>query len=270
MTAEPTNQSPPTATGSPPGRRWRPSLWPSLAGLLVIVLIICLLLWRPWQPNIKASERTITVTGNTTLKAEPDEFIFYPTYDFNSADKQTALADMTAKSNEVVGQLKKFGVADSKIKTSSNNYSGYYPIDDASGATYTLYISATVDSKALAQKVEDYLLTTGPSGVVTPTGNLSDAKQKQLEATARDKAEQDARAKAEQSAKNLGFKVREVKSIEDNSFNGGLCGYGLCAVAQTDTNGSAAGSGANQPSQLSLQPGENELNYSVKVTYYIK
>jgi hypothetical protein len=177
---------------------------------------------------------------------------------------------MTAKSNEIITKLKQLGVPDNKIKSSSNNYGGFSPIDVPNGTSYTLYLTITAESKALAQKVQDYLLTTSPSGAVTPSGNLSTAKQKQLQDQARDKAEQDARAKANQSAKNLGFKVKQVKSVEDGSLNGGLCNFNICPLSQTDINSSLSPGMNAQSNQLSLQPGENDLDYSVKVTYYIK
>lgn len=237
--------------------------------LLVIVVGIITWFWKPWQANIKASDRTISVTGSSTIKTEPDEFVFYPTYDVTNADPKTALAQMTAKSDEIVTKLKSLGVASSKIKTDSNGYNStsYYPINEGGGSTYSLYLTVTVDDKALAQKVQDYLVTTAPTGSVTPMASLSTAKQKTVEAQARDKAEQDARTKADQSAKNLGFKVKAVKSVEDGSLQSIGCPGGLCYGS--NINADLQSAAAKTSSQLTLQPGENELPYSVKVIYYI-
>jgi len=93
------------------------------------------MVWRPWS-STSASDRTVSVTGTSTLKAEPDQFVFYPSYEFNNADKSAALKEMTAKSDQIVAGLKALGVADKDIKTNSNGYDGqnYYPekINDTS------------------------------------------------------------------------------------------------------------------------------------------
>ncbi len=54
------------------------------------------------------------------------------------------------------------------------------------------------------------MVTTAPTGQVSPRPNFSDAKRKELESKARDEATKDARAKADQSARNLGFKVGKI------------------------------------------------------------
>lgn len=242
--------------------------WKLTSLVLLIALIVSVVLWKPWQANIKASDRTVTVTGTTTIKAEPDEFVFYPSYRFSNTSGQAALTAMTAKSNEIVAKLKELGVPDSKIKTNAANYKESYspPPDDTN--TTTLSLTVTVGTKELAQKVQDYLLTTSPSGSVTPQSSFSSAKQKQLENQARAKAEEDARSRADQSAKNLGFKVVKVKSVEDGNLNYiGPCGPGSLQCATTQSLGAERDASS---SQLTLQPGENELPYSVRVTFYIR
>lgn len=190
---------------------------------------------------------------------------FSPSYDFTNGDKQAALKQLTAKSNEIVAKLKKLGVADKNIQTNaSGSYSyGYYMPIYQGGDAYSLSVTVTVYDAGLAQKVQDYLVTTSPSGQVTPSVSFSTAKQKELQAAARDKAEKDARSQAEQSARNLGFTVAAVKSVVDgNSNTGGPIFYGSLNT----------GSDIAQPekSSLSVQPGQNDLVYSVQVVYYIR
>lgn len=240
----------------------------SLCAVFLITIVSMLLLWKPWQPNVKASDRIISVTGEAKITATPDEYIFTPSYDFTDASSQAALAAMTAKSNEIVAKLKALGVASSAIKTNSSGYSGgvniYLPIRKGDGATtYTLSLTVTIDGNvSLAQKVQDYLVSTGPTGSVSPEVTFSTSKQKTLQDQARDQAEKDARTKAEQSAKNLGFKLLAVKSVQDGSLGGPILPLEL--GAPTAANGKAASS------SLALQPGENSLNYSVSVVYYIR
>ncbi len=230
--------------------------------LLLVAVVAMLLIWKPWSSD-GIGTRSIKVTGEATITAKPDEFVFYPSYEFKNADKTAALADLSKKSDDVVAKLKSLGVSDSKIKTNSSGYDMpmYYDYADNNTATYTLQLTVTVGSLDLAQKVEDYLVTTSPSGSVSPQANFSDAKQKTLEAQARDKATKDARAKGEQMAKNLGFSLGKVKTVEDGT------GFGTIYPMAS---GSALMAQDSKTSSLQVQPGENDLNYSVAVTYFIR
>lgn len=225
--------------------------------VLLLVIAGMLALWRPWEGQ--RDDRTIAVTGESTIKATPDEFIFYPAYEFKNADKQAALDVAAKKSDELVAKLKAIGVPENGIKTNADGYDMPTYKDDTT-PTYNLRLTVTVGSRDLAQKVQDYLLTTTPVGAVSPQAAFSDAKRKELESKARDEATKDARAKADQSAKNLGFSLGAVKTVADGAgFGRGVPPYAV------DSN---ASSGAER--QLTVQPGENELSYSVTVTYFVR
>jgi uncharacterized protein YggE len=249
-----------------------------LSVIVIGLVLVMVLVWKPWQSNIKASDRVITVNGEATLTATPDEYVFTPTYDFTDADQQTALSQLTTMSNQLVSKLEALGVASKDIQTSSNGYSsgGYLPISpvpvsqDNGQYTYELDPTITIDDNAnLAQKVQNYLVTTNPTGDVSPSVDFSTAMQNSLADKARGQAEQNARANAEQSAKNLGFKIAAVKTVVDGGLNSnnyptpcsGSSG-GICAGSNMDLNSSSS-------SSLDLQPGQNQLYYSVQVQYYI-
>ncbi len=234
-----------------------------ITALLLAIIAIMLLLWQPWS-RAGQGDRTVNVTGQATLKAEPDEYVFSPSYKAKNEDKTAALAELTQKSETVIAQLKKLGVADNKIKTSSNGYSNdngrsVEPSPIAEGTTYTLNLTVTVNNRQQAQKIQDYMVTTAPEGAVSPQANFSDAKRKQLENQARDEATKDARAKAEQSARNLGFKVGHVKQVAD------AAGFGVIPMDVTTSSDAA-----KTMQQLSVQPGQNDLTYSVNVIFYVK
>jgi len=244
-----------------------PGGFKSVSLVLFIVIVVMFALWRPWVTKINAADRTISVTGNATISAVPDEYVFSPTYDFTNSNQQTALANFTATSGQIVAQLKNLGVASSDIQTDASNYSGgvYLPVVsyENGNADYTLNITITIDNAALAQKVQNYLLTTNPTGQISPTVNFSTAEQNKLDNQARNIAEQNARANANQSAANLGFKIAAVKSVQDGSLGGVVYPVEM-------NNGATTGvAPTTSSSNLSLQPGKNTLTYSVSVTYYI-
>jgi uncharacterized protein YggE len=233
---------------------------------LLILAVAMLAIWRPWSNStINASSRTVTVTGEATITAQPDEFIFYPRYEFTDTDKQAALNKLSNKSDEIVKKLKDLGVASTKIKTDTNDYASRYMIQDKDTSddnTYSLQLTVTTTDKQQAQKVQDYLATTAPSSSVSPQASFSKTMKKRLEDQARSKATTDARQKADQMAQNLGFSIKAVKSVTDSSGLGG----GVMPLSE-DSTMSAAGVDTKQ---LTVQPGENDLSYSVQVTYYIK
>lgn len=232
-----------------------------VVALLLLVIGAMFILWKPWASNA-ADARTIEVRGEATLTARPDEFVFYPSYKFENADKNTALAELTKKSDEIVAKLKELGVPENKIKTTSNGGAAYGPEpskENDADTTYSLQLTITVNDDKMTQKVQDYLASTTPIGSISPQANFSDTKRKELEDKARVEALKDGKTKADQSAKELGFKVGKVKAITDGSF----AVFPGSGRGMTDTSGTSI-----EPS-LGVHSGENELPYSVTIVYFI-
>jgi hypothetical protein len=233
--------------------------WRIASAVLAAVIIAMLIIWQPWQAS--DSDRTVQVTGESSLKAVPDEFVFYPSYQVKNSDREAALAELTKKTDEVVAGLKDLGVPASGIQTSSSGYDLSYPEGGDDETTYYTQVTVTVDNQELAQKAQDYLVTTGPTGSISPQYGFSDRKQKELEARARDLATKDARAKADQMGENLGFAVGKVKSVTDGAgFGGGPIPFDARASEIVP----------DSSLSLKLSPGENELSYSVDVVYFIR
>lgn len=232
-----------------------------VCGLLLVAIIVMLGIWRPWTAPL-SDDRTVQVTGEAKVSAEPDQYVFMPTYTFEDADKAKALLQATAKSDEVITKLKELGVKDSDIKADTTNYEKYYYFDrERNVNSYNLQFTVTAHSRDEAQKIQDYLISTTPTGSVSPQATFSDEKHKDLETEARNKATQDARAKADQSASNLGFKIAKVKSVTDDAGFGGMPYGGAITLDAAATSTRAS---------LPVQPGENELSYSVTVVYFVR
>jgi len=231
-----------------------------LVVLLGAVIVLLLGLWRPWQGS-SANVRRITVSGSSTIKATPDEYTFNPSWEFKGSDKTATLQQATDKSATVVAELKKLGVADKDIKTNTGGWGGYYYYDSTMNLhTYTLNVTAVVADRQLAQKVQDYLTTTEPTGQVSPQATFSTALQKKLDQQGRTAATKDARAKANEMAANLGFKVGKVVTINDNGTDGGVY------LSQ----GSGLNASVSSVTKLDVQPGQNDSSYSVQVVYEIR
>lgn len=233
---------------------------------LVLLIVIMTVLWKPWEAKIGAGTRTIDVVGNATVKAVPDEIVFTPQYSFKMDSKQAAVDAASKKNATVTERLKTLGVVDNQIKSNTSGYdSGVTPMaepSEDSSYTYTTSLTVTLTDTKLAQKVQDYLATTSPEGQVTPYYDFTDETRAKLESDGRNKATADAKKKAEQSAGILGVSVGSLKNYTDNSFGG-------YPIALRDMSG-AEDSVSSSKSSFNLQPGENELNYSVSVSFYVK
>jgi uncharacterized protein YggE len=235
--------------------------WRIICAVLLVIIVAMLAIWRPWQADAAAAQRKITIVGEATVKAEPDQYQFNPSY------TTTNTADTTAKSQEITTKLKALGVADNEIKTNANNYSNGGPetlIYPKPNDNSTLSFTITLTKKDVAQKVQDYLLTTNPTGSVTPYPSFSTAKQKALKNQARDLAIADAKTKADHTAQGLNAKLGKVIEVKESQ------GQTIFPYALNSGAASTPASDTATKESLTLQPGQDELSYSIDVTFELK
>lgn len=230
--------------------------------LLLVVIAAMIFVWQPWVSKADAKSRTITVTGEATVKAEPDEFVFSPSYEFKNKDKKTALNELTQKSQDITEGLKKLGVSDRKIKVDSSGYNyDYYYDSEKQQNTYSLRMTVTTDNKDLTQKVQDYLVKSEPTGNISPQATFSKKLEKKLDDQARDKAIDDSRIKADKMASRLQFSLGKIKTVDESNETPSY----YMKRTYSDIGLSTGDSAANLP----VQAGEDDLTYSVRVVYYI-
>ena len=229
--------------------------WRLVSIVLLVVIALLIILWRPWD-NVQA-ERKITITGEATVSAEPDELVFYPTFEVEDVE------ELATKANEITAKLKELGVEEKDIKSNSSSYEKYYPMPvdggDQSNLTLQLTISVT-NNKELSKKVQDYLLTQNPKGQISPQASFSNEKRKALQDEATSKATVDARARAEKMAIELGGEVGKVITVSEAT------GYGVYPVDAAETRDSEASS----PPSLPISVGENDFTYQIQVEFELK
>ena len=229
--------------------------------IVTLLLIICgmFAIWHPWQVGVK---RTIDISGAATIKAEPNSYVFTPSYQKKGTDRTAIQTELRAQVTGVIAKLKELGVADSQIALSSSTYDNYY--NDGSSEVTSNSLTITVDNKDLVQKVQDYLVTTNPEGQISPFGTFSTEKRKSLETEARVAAIKDALSKADSTAKELGLKIGKVVTISDPQ-SGTM--YPMAAGSKglsyaTDVVSSAPA--------LPVLGGKQEVSYTIQVTYELK
>lgn len=224
--------------------------------LALLAATVGLLIWStPWSEG--GEVRKISVSGLGTVKASPDSFVFSPTYEETGTDTSALLASMTAKANEVTDKLMELGVAEEDIALQSSAYNQKW-LDTGDDQTVSFYLTISVDDKELSQKVQDYLLTTNPAGAISPFPTFSDAKQKDLEKQAREKAIADARSKAETIAEETGVRVGKVITIDEGSYGGD--------VVTLESRSGVSDSSLSLP----ILTGKQEVTVSVTVSFEIK
>ena len=231
--------------------------------VLVLLAIIAgmLAFWRPWQPG--TSGRSIDVSGQAEVEAEPDEFVFSPVFEKTGSNQATLKDDVADLVDEAISALKALGVEDKDIKLSAYGGDNYYYVYPAErDGTYRVSATLTVTSKSrdMAQTIQDYLDTTSASGQLTPVVQFSKDKSRELESQARQEAIADARAKAEHSTNLLGAKLGKVLEVSETS------GFDIFPMASRAEIAQDSSSSQGLP----VQPGLNQFTYSVNVKFEIR
>lgn len=234
--------------------------------VLVVIIIGMLALWRPWSTSSSGTTRKITINGQASVKAEPNEFVFNPIYEWTGADSEAKKAEQATFANKLKADLTKLGIAESAITIQSNTYQMYVPaLEKPVGETTPDVLSLTVTIKApnkeLAQKVQDYLGTTNAKGQLTPYPQFSESKQKELQSQARLNAIADARKQADSTASNLKVSIGKVLEVTDQNSGYG-CGPSSLCVGSTD-----AASPESRDASLPVTAGESSVSASVTVVF---
>jgi uncharacterized protein YggE len=228
--------------------------------VLLATVVALVFLWSPWTAS--ATKRTITISGEATQKAEPDEYQFSPNYNKKGTDRATIQKELADKINGIIAKLKTLGVAESDITLASSTYDNYY--NDGSNEVTSNSLTVTVNNKDLSQKVQDYLLTTTPEGQITPYPTFSTTKRKKLEDETRSLAITDAKAKAQRTADELGAKLGKVVSISDQ--NNGI----VPMMASGLVSSSAGDAKTIDVASLPVLSGKQDVSFTVQVVYEIK
>jgi uncharacterized protein len=235
-----------------------------LINIAFIVLVIAMIIaWKPWESS-DDQKRTISGQGTAVVESEPDQYVFMPTYDVVSKDPKAIYDQLAQKSSEIVATLKEQGVPekDIKVDASSYDYWRYYTGPVEQEQTGSVVITIKADDKTKAEKIQTILATTSAKGQLTPAATFSQNKSEELKKQARKMAITKAKADAEETADELGKKMGDVISINDNGAAYPMPYY--------DAYKSSALGSESVQSTIPILPGQNEYTYNVTVVYELK
>ncbi|MBI4032296.1 SIMPL domain-containing protein [Candidatus Berkelbacteria bacterium] len=212
---------------------------------------------------------TVAITGDATVKAVPDQFVFTPSYQAKDADQEQAKSKASQIGNEVVQKLRDQGVQD-RMLTSSVSVAPDYsyimpmPTGQVSGYSATYMLTVKVDTVDLARKVQSTLVGTPLVGALTPWSTLQAATRNTLEREARKLAMEDAKAQATDTVDTLGVRILGITSIGQPMWGGVTP---LAATLNEKADVAVAPAGGTSPDLL---VGEQEVSYSIQIIYRVR
>ncbi len=210
---------------------------------------------------------TITVTGEGKVSVAPDiaEMSFGVTTGVKATSKE-ASASITKSMNEVLAAVKALGIEDKDIRTESFYLNPSYDWNDGRQRLrgYEATQSLRVKVRDLA-KVGDVLTAATEAGANQAGGvefTLEDPDAKQTEA--RTEAIADAKGKAEALAAQLGEKLGDVQSFNENG-GGWYPRPMMMAKAEYSMGGAPMDDEA-----MAMPAGEEDITISVSITYELR
>lgn len=228
-------------------------------------------------------ENTISVTGMAEVNAVPDVATF--TFSVQDTAKTTAEAQevISEKVAGILGGLEEIGIPEEDIKTESYSMYPKYEYAKVAPMTTDIAVDGTVyypgnDRRQVQvgfdvrqqvsvtlhdfDKVATVLTLLGETGVQDLQGpNFQIDEPEELQEQARKEAIDNAKAKAQRLAEDLGVRLDDIVSFNEN---GGYQPYYAKMESQVSMD-SAAGNYAPE-----LPTGENTITANVTITYSIK
>jgi hypothetical protein len=224
-----------------------------VAGLLLVAAAIA----GVAQPRLAQSAdttpgRTITVTGSGAVIAVPDRASFQFTVDTRGSTASAALSANADAEQAVVAALKSAGVAAADLQTTDVSLSPQTTQDGTKIIGYAASSSVSVTIPIdRAGAVVDAAVKAGADGVSGPGLSLSD--QDALYKDALKKAVANAQTKASAIADAAGLHLGSVQTVVEGSAPGPVV-WG-------------ASKAADAPTTITVEPGTQETDATVTVTY---
>ena len=227
---------------------------------LVCSLMILALAFPSHAALLKGDETQIAVSGKGMVKAEPD--VAYATLGVERTEKTATEAQqlMARKMNNIQSSLKKMGIKDDKIETTSVTLSPAYQYEKGKrtliGYTARNQIKVTIDKLDEVGKIIDASIAAGATNVNRISFSLKE--ESAFKKAALKKAYEEAKGKADTIAAAAGLSLTKIKSIQEAGARIIPPPSNVRAFAAE-----AVGAGAETP----ITPGKVEVHGNLTVIY---
>lgn len=219
------------------------------------------------RPSLAADatkpDHTISVSGTGRVILAPDTADVRLGVMIQRSTVKAARADAAAAMTRVIAALKKLGIADADLQTSSIVLTPQYDYTNANpprlvGYQFSNSLAVTVHKLDVLGDAIDDALAAGATSLDSVSFRVDD--QTKAEAQARTAAMKDAKTKAEALAAAAGVSIEGVSSIVET----------VSAVPYPVYYGrDAAGAAVDKAVSTPIQVGTNEISISVAVVYLI-
>ena len=237
-----------------------------IAGVILIAVILVL---NSGQTKVITTgteqKNAITVSGTAKLEVEPDQVEIYVKIETFDEKAENAKNENAKVADRVIKALKRQGIKDDDIETTSFFLNPKYRYDRnkneniLQGYTLTNVLKVTTKDVDDAGKIIDTAVDNGANGIDRVSFGLSKEKQKEVSGEALIRAAEVAKDKAESLASSLGINLGEVVSIQESQFDFIKFDYAPrlleAAVAETGTE---------------IIPGKVEVSARVTLSYEIR
>jgi len=238
----------------------------------IVVFFILLFVFAKWGPAINFSSTTqskgepFVVMGEGKVSVTPDiAKVSFGIQESGSSLKQVQ-NNVNTKTKTLTSALKKLGIAEADIKTTSYNVYPQYDFTNP-GQRITGYQVSTDYEVTVKDfdKVNDAIVAGTASGaniVGNVSFDLNDSTKTEKTNEARVKAVDDAKTKAEGLAKAAGINLGKIINVSENQ------NQNIRPIAFTDK---AVGLGGRAPiAQPEIQPGTTEIDITVSLSYELR
>lgn len=232
-----------------------------VAAVLMVFLIVFLGASTDKILNTSTNTNTISFSGEGKVVAKPDIAVVNFSIVTEGTTSKDAQDKNSTRSKTVTDFLKKQGVSDKDIKTTSYNiYPQYsyprYDTPEIKGYQTSQGFELKIRELDKASDIIDGLVTAGANNITGLQFQVDD--QEKLKDEARAKAITDAKTKAKALEKQLGISLGKIVNFSENSGGYPPILYGK-ALSSEDLGGGP-----------SLPTGENEITVNITITYQIK
>ena len=204
-----------------------------------------------------------TVQGEGKVTAVPDMATVNLGITVSRASVKEAQNEANRVMNKITEEIKKLGVQEKDIKTTSYNLNPNYDWSGGkqriTGYQITINLKVKVRDFDKINQVIDSATTNGANLVGGLQFSVDEPKLKELQAKAREEAIKEAKEKAEEIAKAGGMNLGKIVNIQENI---------ITPWEPRPLMLEKAAGGAGEPTQI--EPGEQEIKISVTLSYEVK
>lgn len=240
----------------------------------VVIFFVLLFVFTKWGPAINFSTTTqskgepFIVSGEGKVSVTPD--VAKLSFGIQSQGQilKRVQDDVNTKSKTLTDAIKKFGIGDGDIKTTSYNVYPQYDYTNSSQRITGYQVSTNYEVTVKNfDKIND-LIVAGTASGANIVGNISfdlnDSTKTEKTNEARTKAVADAKTKAEGLARAAGITLGKIINVSENQ------NQNIRPVAFALDKSAVSTGGGVPVAQPDIQPGTTEIDVNISLSYDVR